>query len=83
MKRADLNLNAIRRAIAALPSSFSTFDLVEHSEMTRSNERFGAERNYRAEVGKTLKEFRSEFRIREIEAGTSRGSLWEKLPPKD
>ena len=78
MKRSDLNLNAIRRAVAAMPNTFATFDLIEHPEMEQQNSRFKGERNYRAEVGKQLKAIMGELRISEKQPGTSRGSIWQK-----
>ena len=78
MKQSDLNLNAIRRAVAAMPKTFATFDVIEHPEMERQNSRFKGERNYRAEVGKQLKAIMGELRIFEKQPGTSRGSIWQK-----
>ena len=78
MKRSDLNLNQIRRAVAAMPPTFSTFDVIEHQEMEKSNRRFERERNYRAEVGKQLKELMGELGITELRTKTRRGSIWQK-----
>jgi hypothetical protein len=65
-----------------MPTTFSTFDVIEHVEMEASSRRFAAERNYRAEVGKTLKEFCGELHIFEIRKSTSRGSVWERQNPR-
>lgn len=61
-----------------MPSTFSTFDVIEHPEMESQNNRFQGERNYRAEVGKQLKALMGELRIREKQSQTPRGSIWEK-----
>ena len=81
MKRSDLNLKPIRRAVAAMPTRFSTFDVIEHPEMAHLNKRFATERNYKAEVGKQLKELMGELGITEVQSKTSRGSIWEKRNP--
>jgi hypothetical protein len=61
-----------------MPDEFATLDVLDHPEMDDSNRRFAAERNYRAEVGKTLKSRRTDLGIAEIGKGTSRGSIWRK-----
>ena len=81
MKRSDLNLNPIRRTVAATPSRFSTFDMIEYPEMAQLNKRIAAERNYKAEVGKQLKELMGELGKTEVQSKTSRGSIWEKRNP--
>jgi|GEM_PF-840234 len=75
----DVNRKVLLEVIGQMPESFATKDVSEHSLMLRAHPELINHSQYHAFVGKALKnltEGNGRNVLRELRAGTSRGSVW-------
>ena len=77
---ADIDVNALRTAVADLPRQFATKDVSTHAAMLAAHEDVAERSNYHTMVGRLLMKHRGELGLGSPEAPTDdRGSRWTRV----
>ena len=78
MSYLDVDRHILKEVVNGLGSTFVTKDVSETSRMKQTHLHIVGSRNYHADVGRALSEFRVELGIDEVGKSPKRGSYWRK-----
>ena len=82
MRLSDIDMTAVRQALAEMPGRFRTKDLCHHPHMEAAHRPYLQERSYRANVGRVLSRAQEDLRLRLVDYRADlEGALWERVNP--
>ena len=80
MRLSDVDMAAVRQALAEMPGRFRTKDLCHHPHMEAAHRAYLQERSYHANVGRVVSRSRDELRLRLVDYRADLdGALWERV----